>query len=206
MVIGFNVKRLLLAFLYGCLVNFMYQHMKRIVHNNQYENLETNRCPTCQKRVCPPCPLTEITLKKPDDIVLPYKPKGMYEISRWWLFDEFHVYDIINEEPKVDLKGFWKEEIKAAVTMGISYVNKNQAQNWDLVRLHSGLMRTDGGRGTDFLLDLVLKSATANTTDIIQLFRVHLVHPFRPVQNVKLQSVTAHWSKITIVIPISKVR
>jgi len=202
-------KKVLLAFLYGCLTNFIYQHTRRLVNVQQNQDadfeVKEEECPPCKLQICPTCPPRNIVLRTPAEITVPYKPKGMYEISRWLFFDESHVYDIINEKPKVDLKGLWREESKAMITTGLRYVNENLRQNWNFMKLQGGYMRVDGGRGADFLLDIILKSTAGNVT-VVKLFRVHLVHPFTHIQNAKLQSMVKHKSKrITIIIPISQV-
>ena len=202
-----KAKKILLAFLFGCLSNFAYQHVRERASKQQPNEEQIDvQCTSCESQICAFCPPVKIFLPVDNEISEPYKPKGMYEISRWLYFEEDQVYDIINEEPKHAIKGYWKEEIRSAIALGIKYIKINDIldKSWMFDKLKSGYMRTDGRRGTDLMLDLLFKSA-GGETERYKLFRVHLVHPFDPVQKARLQTVKKQSKRKTTIITNLKV-
>lgn len=167
-------------------------------------------CPPCQQETCPKCLPSIVSGVLPTGALPAYKPKGMYEVTRWLYFDEDHVYDIINEEPKIVLNGHWREDMKAVSQVGLDYINANNmlGHSWALVALKNGYMRTDSLRGTDYMLDLIVRPTTVNSTKSVyeRTFRVRMVHPFENIDNSKSISVQREiQGKIKIIVPISYV-
>jgi len=168
-------------------------------------------CPPCAPgHDCPHCSPRYVQADLPTEIPPPYKPKGMYEITRWIYFDEKNVYDLINEEPHLDLSGHWHEEMKAVSQVGVNYINANKmlGTSWELVRLHDGYLRTDSQRGTDYMLDLIVKPVNINFSKQASevMFRVRLVHPYETLQNARQLSVKREiQGKIKVLIPLSSV-
>lgn len=147
-------------------------------------------CPPCEdptKARGEPCPFcgskSVIANAGSREINNPYKPKGMYEITRWLYFDEENLYDIIDGEPVVQLVGGALEETKAVTQVALEYVNANRmlGKTWELLKLQNGYMRTDVLRGTDYILDLKVKSKEKYESESVQTtLRVRMVHPFEP--------------------------
>merc|ERR1712136_384188 len=111
-----------------------------------------------------------------------YKPKGMYEVVRWLHFDDQYVYDNINGKPKTPVTGHWKEEISAVSQVAVEYITASTRQDWELHKLSNGYVKTDSVHGTQYLVDLELKTRSASATSEVRSFRVHLNHPFANVE------------------------
>ena len=150
-------------------------------------------CPPCEdpqkvrKEPCPFCGSQNVIANNEDHVVLdPYKPKGMYEITRWLYFDEENLYDIVDGAPVVKLVGGTFEETRAVTQVALEYINESNmlGKTWELVRLQSGYMRTDVLRGTDYMLDLMVKSVENYESESVHTsLRVRMVHPFDTGQN-----------------------
>ena len=197
---------------FGFLANILYQQSISFwsVHTAFSAERIIQKCPPCNIPECPHCQPTKIELHDNETIKNFYKPQGMYEVTRWLYFDEKHIYDIINEEPKVKSNGYWKEEVKVTTQVGLDYVNKNKmlGQSWTLAKFQAGYTKTDSIRGTDFLLDLHAKSGKRTLPNPIKtnLFRIHMVHPLEQIRNSIFKSVKKITKeKITIITPLPQV-
>ena len=203
-----NLKRMLTAVLIGCFCRFLYEQLYTsiaIIWNTPKENCVCN-----SNNFCIPCKPTKvfITNKKPFE---KFKPRGMYEVTRWQLFDEDYIFDIINQEPKIKLQGPLKEYIKEMVKLGVDYINLNamMGKQWSLHHLKNGYIYFDSIYGTDIILDLLVKPVSSTDNHFIvneQLFRVVMKHSFNEVMNLKLQkNEKKRKSKLKILVPISLV-
>nr|CAB3232248.1 Not6 protein [Phallusia mammillata] len=209
-----NIPRIIGGILLGFFSRIVYEQVASTTRLTNKKSLslaqdqQDANCPPCQQEVCPKCLPESVTGTVPTDALPVYKPKGMYEVTRWLYFDENNVYDIINEEPKVALNGHWREDIKAVSQVGLEYINANKmlGHSWALVSLKNGYMRTDSLRGTDYMLDLIVRPTTLNSTKSVydRTFRVRMVHPFENIDNSRSISVRKEiQGKIKIIVPTS---
>ena len=203
-----NIKRMLAGILLGFFSRILYQQVENAASSASKEEFKEN----CLCHIDYLCPICEPMKAHTTDtsLSIAFKPKGMYEVTRWQFLDEEHIFDIINEEPKIELKGVHKEDVKAAIETGMDYINVNQmmGQHWSLKRLQNGYMRSDARQGTDFMMDMVVHPTSRNYKNIPasvvneRLFRVVLRHPLYQTESLKLESIYKHETKkIKIIIP-----
>uniref|UniRef100_H2YQF0 Hexosyltransferase n=1 Tax=Ciona savignyi TaxID=51511 RepID=H2YQF0_CIOSA len=205
-----NIPRIMTGVMLGIFsriaLNQLWSSVKLDKIQISIEAVQELNCPNCN--IDDYCVLCEPTNVEPHTNKIPaaYKPKGMYEITRWLQFDEKHVYDIINEEPKISLNGHWMEEFRAVTQVALEYVNANEmlGQSWSLVKLHDGYLRRDTLRGTDYLLDIIAKPKHYNNSaqGVERMFRVHLVHPLQPIEQAEQVYIQKNiQAKLKIIIP-----
>lgn len=208
-----HVSRILTGLLLGFSMHLIYQFIITMSTKDAMLARYNQNCPPCEdpSRVraepCPVCGATVVTMDKDSMVVDSYKPKGMYEVTRWYYFDEEYLYDIINGKPKVKLLGSWYEETKAVTQVGLEYINANEmlGKTWSLVRLKNGYLRRDVFRGTDYILDIAVKSMEKHPSESISCaFRVRLVHAFEKGLQV-LEMTQENEVNIHIVAPVSGV-
>merc|ERR1712135_54617 len=133
-----------------------------------------------------------------------YKPKGLYEVVRWLHFDDQYVYDNINGKPKTPVTGHWKEEISAVSQVAVEYITASTRQDWELHKLSNGYVKTDSVHGTQYLVDLELKTRSASATSEARSFRVHLNHPFVNVDDVKISALEpSNDRSVSVIIPVT---
>ena len=203
----FHFKKVFAGIFIGFISRIIFKEFEKTRNQNAKFN-----CMHCDEKKCPPCLPTKIHINNELNMHLhpAYKPKGMYEVTRWLLVDENFVYDIINEEPKIELKGALKKAIQEITSISLEYINLNRmmGKTWSLLQFQNGYVRTDSNRGTDYILDLKVAATEKNLTlpKSQQVFRVHLVHPFRSKQNFQLISIKDNLTaKVSIIIPIQQV-
>nr|XP_039249983.1 chondroitin sulfate synthase 1-like [Styela clava] len=184
-----HVLRILAGFILGLSGNFIHQ----MISGTTYLDIPSLKsaqygCSPCEDpnkiraKPCPYCGPQKMTMENDGNIIDAYKPKGMYEITRWYYFDEAYLYDIINDEPKVKLAGSYYEETQAVTQVALEYINANNmlGKKWHLVGIENGYMRTDVFRGTDYILDVAVKSVEKYESESIHTtFRVRMVHAFQ---------------------------
>lgn len=200
------MKKILVGLFAGFFSRMVYHNIEKVINNNQSL---CNPNDQCSGKHCSDCLPTkvEVVSKLNTHLAPAYKPKGMYEVTRWLLVDENYVYDIINEEPKVELKGVLKEAVKEATSISLQYINLNRmmGSTWSLQQLQNGYVRTDSKRGSDYILDLKVTPNTKNLpfAKTQHIFRVHLVHPFQSAEDLQLKSIKETTKTvINIVIPL----
>nr|NP_001027609.1 Not6 protein [Ciona intestinalis]BAB00632.1 Not6 [Ciona intestinalis] len=206
---GLNILRIMTGIMLGFLSRIAFEQLRgstRLTVGTHMDNIKSLDCPKCP--IDDHCTLCEPThVKNPtENIPSAYKPKGMYEVTRWLQFDEHYVYDIINEEPKIPLVGHWLEEVRAVTHVAMDYINANRmlGQSWSLVKLHDGYLRRDALRGTEYILDVVVQPASHNFSYFIneRMFRVNLVHPLKSMGEAEEVRVQRHVEgRLKIIVP-----
>ena len=210
---GIQFKMIAKGILYGFFLRILFDQVNNFMELQNFKKNVVERiqqqCLTCDQQ-CPTCLPKEVFVDQKQFVQQAYKPKGMYEVTRWMLFDDVSVYDIINEEPKITITGHWKDEIKVMTQLSMMYINHNRllGQKWSLVKLHNGLMKTDSMRGTEFLIDVITVPQKGQPKkEDYKLFRVHLVHPLEPIDRAQLKIVKVEATPlITLVVPTSQVK
>jgi len=208
-----NIKRMLTGILLGLCGRIFYNQIENAVNLTiTTELMESCLCHI--DRLCPACEPTKVNMAD-TTLTKTYKPRGMYEVARWNFLDEQHIFDIINGEPKIELKGVYEEDIKASMEIAIAYINLNHllSHAWSLKHLQNGYLRSDALQGTDVILDLLVNPTSRNFSNIPapvvneRIFRVVLRHPLHEIENMKMVSVRKQQSnKIKIIIPAPLVK
>ncbi|XP_066301800.1 chondroitin sulfate synthase 1-like [Branchiostoma lanceolatum] len=153
---------------------------------------------------CKPCPLCALCADcwRHDAIAEPYRPKSMYEVIRWYYFTDKHLYENLDDDPRIGLIGRWKEDVQDIQEQAVRIVSKEENTQWKLVRLHYGYKRIDPFRGTDYVLDMEV--AESDGTEKGRKL-VHLVRSIRPhVRLINVQNV-AQETVVHFIVPLSRV-
>ena len=196
------MKRILTGILIGLLSRMIYQQI-----DNHLSSLQLKQYCLCHiDKLCPMCEPTKL-VAAPSSQSRYYEPKGMYEITRWSLLDKNIIYDIINEEPKLNAIGIYREELQEAMSIGMDYLNANQlmGQKWSFVSLYNSYYRIDSLYGTNIILDMVVKSVTTTYDEIEneRVFRIELIHPLLQIENSKIiNNKKRIQQKIKAVVPV----
>ena len=214
-------KKILAGLLVGFCCRIVFEQVKNSMmvgfwgHKHNYKQSKEN-CGTCHVNdVCNICPPSKVKVK--DKLLKSaYKPKGMYEVTRWSVFDNSNIYDIINGEPKTPSKGIYTEEIKKTTKVAMEYLNSNQmlGKMWSLKEVCNVYFRTDSSLGTEYLLDLQVEPIRKVYNQINglineeEMFRIHLQHPLHPINDISNDWISISHNmkrKVKVIIPISQV-
>nr|BAF35981.1 noto6 [Molgula tectiformis] len=129
----------------------------------------------------------------------------MYEITRWYYFDDNYLYDIINDEPKVLLIGQWAEEITAVTQVALEYINTNEilGRTWKIIKRENGYLKSDVFQGREYIFDI---KAESMQDGIVRSFRIQLLHPFNHQNEVEVVSYVQNIQKpVHIIVPLTGV-
>ncbi|XP_019630466.1 PREDICTED: chondroitin sulfate synthase 3-like [Branchiostoma belcheri] len=173
-----------------------------IIEEKRYKKMSSEKETTPAH--CKPCPLCALCSDcwKHDVIVEPSHPRSMYEVIRWYYFTEKHLYENLDDDPRIGLIGRWKEDVQDIQEQAVRIISKEEKTQWKLVKLHSGYKRIDAFRGMDYVLDMeVVKSEGEEKGRKL----VHLVRSTRPhVRLLNLQNVVEQ-TVVHFIVPLSRV-
>ncbi|XP_035687961.1 chondroitin sulfate synthase 1-like [Branchiostoma floridae] len=173
-----------------------------IIEEKRYKKMSSEKESTPAH--CKPCPLCALCSDcwRHDAIEEPYRPKTMYEVIRWFHFTEKHLYENLDDDPRIGLIGRWKEDVQDIQEQAVRIISKEEKTQWRLAKLNYGYKRIDAFRGMDYVLDMEV--AKADGTEKGRKL-VHLVRSTRPhVRMLSLQNV-AQQTVVHFIVPLSRV-
>ncbi|XP_070565711.1 chondroitin sulfate synthase 1-like [Ptychodera flava] len=143
---------------------------------------------------CPACPVSpratspgaeyvnRISEKDPEthgnNIHEDFKPRTMYEVLRWAYFTEKHLYENLDDDPRIGLIGNYKHDVNDILSEALLMINSYGSPQYTFEKLTNGYRQVDSLKGAEYILDLEVKNSNSGK---IEERRVHLLRPFSEV-------------------------
>ena len=172
-----EVFKLLLAVSFGLSL--------RTVFDISFGKLECPQCPSCAPKKDQDSPLLPADVHQ--QLREPYKPKTMYDVIRYDYFNTRHIFNNIDDDPRIGLAGFQKANIRDAIHQALLLFNSGKPQEWKYKSLMNGYKRQDPLRGEEYIFDLEIHQASK--PEVTKMERIEIVKPFTSAHLVDNHSV-----------------
>eukprot|EP00118_Oscarella_pearsei_P026681 m.310278 g.310278 ORF g.310278 m.310278 type:complete len:899 (+) comp50624_c0_seq1:79-2775(+) len=132
----------------------------------------------------------------------PYKPTSRHSVIEWDSFDEKHTFSSFmngQSQPGEKAQGISRQDVLDVKEAALQLINNYEHKEYTLVQLVHGFRRTDRLHGTEYVLDLFLKSSDGPASK-----RVHLLRPFAEPTLEKLSTFEDLHVHVNLVLPLAK--
>ncbi|XP_077979018.1 chondroitin sulfate synthase 1-like [Glandiceps talaboti] len=109
-----------------------------------------------------------------------FKPKTKYEVLRWAYFTERHLYENLDDDPRIGLIGNYKLDVQDVISEAVAIINQQSTVKYDFKKLVNGYRRVDAMIGAEYVLDLEVTKPEKTRTE---QRRMYLIKPFTRTQN-----------------------
>ena len=131
----------------------------------------------------------------------PYVPKTRFGVVGWQYFTRTHMYGFSDDNPEVKLEDEYKEDIDEVYDTSVKMIQEEMGSQYKVFRLINGYRRFDMLRGTDYLLDIGVKTSKESKQEIRK--RVQLLRPLTMLENVHMPHPTTQRG-VYLVLPVMK--
>lgn len=131
----------------------------------------------------------------------PYVPKTRFGVIGWQYFTKTHIYGFSDDNPEVILEDEYKEDIDEVYDTSVKMLQEEMGSKYKVFRLINGYRKFDMLRGTDYLLDIGLRTSESSKEEVRK--RVQLLRPLTILESVHMPHPTEQRG-VYLVLPVKK--